>query len=134
MTERTITREERGGSVRLWIGLLTGPAAWSIQMIVGYNLEEIACRSAATSEQIMGAGIKPIIISLTVVLMLLTAVAGALAYGCLRRAKEARGDDTGGERAHWMAYAGIVTSGFFEFILLLGLFPSLFLSICEVSP
>ncbi|MGH2698969.1 MAG: hypothetical protein ACRDJL_07210 [Actinomycetota bacterium] len=132
MAGRTVSRAERTGSARLWIGVLGGPVAWSLQILIGYNLEEIACRTGATSERILGADLEAIIVGLTAVLMALTVLCGLIAYGCLRK-MTGETDDTSSLRAVWMARAGIITSALFTFMLLLGLFPPLFLATCEPS-
>lgn len=133
MTQNAITRGERGGSARLWVGMLCGPVAWSLQILIGYNLEEIACRPGSTDELIVGAGIEAIIVWLTLSLIVVTLAAGALSYGCLRHLRRDSDyeDEVGAGRAVWMARVGIISSGVFAFMLVLGLLPSLFFSVCE---
>lgn len=133
MTQSAITKAERSGSARLWVGMLAGPVAWSLQILVGYNLEEIACRSGSTDRLIAGADIETVIVWLTSSLIILTLAAGALAFGCLKRLRggDTRGNDTGATRAYWMARVGIISSAIFAFMLALGLLPSLFFPVCE---
>ncbi|MGH2751681.1 MAG: hypothetical protein ACRDK3_12530 [Actinomycetota bacterium] len=133
MSQSAITESERGGSARLWVGMLTGPGAWSLQILIGYNLEEIACRSGSTQRMIAGAGIETVIVSLTLSLIVLTMGAGVVAYDCLRRIRRAADyeADTGKSRALWMARVGIISSGIFAFMLGLGLLPALFFQVCD---
>lgn len=128
----TVTKRERGGSAALWIGVLTGPIAWSLQMLVGYNLEEIACRPGSGGDRlILGAGIGPIIVWMTIALIAITVGAGLLALRCLHRIEEI--DEVAATRARWMARVGLIVSGFFAFMLLLGMFAPFFFETCEPS-
>jgi hypothetical protein len=132
--ERTkaVSRAEGRGSALLWFGVLGGPAAWSVEIIVGYGVEEIACSTGTVGEEIEGIGVEPIIVLLTLFLGAVTAAAGLLAFGCLRRLKASRGAAAGG-RAEWMAIAGIATSAIFLVLILVNLFSVVYLGVCEVS-
>lgn len=124
------TRRGRDGSALLWAGVLTGPIAWSVQVIVGYGLEEIACRPGSGGNRlILGAGVGPIIVWTTVALMAITGLAGLLALRRLRHTPDV--DEVGAQRARWMARAGLIVSGIFGFMLLLGLFGPFFFETCE---
>ena len=46
------TEAERGGSKLLWFGVLIGPLCWSLQILIGYNLEEIACNPGSSTQKI----------------------------------------------------------------------------------
>jgi hypothetical protein len=129
---RAVSRAEGRGSVLLWFGVLAGPAAWSVEIIIGYGVEEIACSAGSASEEIEGVGVEPIIVLLTLFLGAVTAAAGLLAFGCLRRLRASRG--TAGERAEWMAIAGIATSAIFLVLILVNLLSVVFLGVCEVAP
>jgi hypothetical protein len=130
---RAVSRAEGRGSAFLWFGVLGGPAAWSVEIIVGYGVEEIACSTGSASEEIEGIGIEPIIVLLTLFLGAVTAAAGLLAFGCLRRLRASRGAAPGG-RAEWMAIAGIATSAIFLVLILVNLLSVVFLGVCEVAP
>lgn len=128
-----VSRAEGRGSALLWFGVLAGPAAWSVEIIVGYGVEEIACSTGTVGEEIEGIGVEPIIVLLTLFLGAVTAAAGLLAFGCLRRLKASRGAAAGG-RSEWMAIAGIATSAIFLVLILVNLFSVVFLGVCEVAP
>jgi hypothetical protein len=128
-----VSRAEGRGSALLWFGVLAGPAAWSVEIIVGYGVEEIACSTGTVGEEIEGIGVEPIIVLLTLFLGAVTAAAGLLAFGCLRRLKASRSTAAEG-RAEWMAIAGIATSAIFLVLILVNLFSVVFLGVCEVAP
>jgi hypothetical protein len=128
-----VSRAEGRGSALLWFGVLAGPAAWSVEIIVGYGVEEIACGTGTVGEEIEGIGVEPIIVLLTLFLGAVTAAAGLLAFGCLRRLKASRSTAAEG-RAEWMAIAGIATSAIFLVLILVNLFSVVFLGVCEVAP
>ena len=130
---RGLSRAEGRGSALLWFGVLAGPAAWSVEIIVGYGVEEIACSAGSASEEIEGVGVEPIIVMLTLFLGAVTAAAGLLAFGYWRRLRASRGAAAEG-RAEWMAIAGIATSAIFLVLILVNLFSVVFLGVCEVGP
>ena len=129
---RAVSRAEGRGSALLWFGVLAGPAAWSVEMIVGYGVEEIACSTGSVGQELEGVGVEPIIVVLTLFLGAVTAAAGLLAFGCLRRLRASRSAAAGG-RAEWMAIAGIATSAIFLVLILVNLFSVVYLGVCEVS-
>jgi hypothetical protein len=129
---KAVSRGEGRGSALLWIGVLAGPVAWSIEMIVGYGVEEIACSSGTVGEEIEGVGVEPIVVLLTLVLGAVTAAAGLLAFGCLRRLRSS-GEAARGGRAEWMAIVGIATSAIFLIMIVVNLLSVVFLGVCEGS-
>jgi hypothetical protein len=122
-----ITRAERRGSWLLWAGVLTGPAAWSLQLLINYNLEELACSSASQQPGVLvGLGVETFILLVNVVAAAATLVAGLGALSCLRGSK----DESTGQRATWMAGAGVMTSVLFLIAILTGFAPTFYLSVC----
>ncbi|CAN5504807.1 hypothetical protein BH18ACT16_BH18ACT16_00830 [soil metagenome] len=129
---QAVSRAERGGSRLLWFGVLAGPVAWSLQILVGYNLEEIACNPGSQTQQLAGAEIEPVAVWLTLATGALALAGVLVSFNCWRRVRAAH-DSTPGGRAEWMAWAGIVTSGLFSFWILLALFAPGFLAVCDPS-
>jgi hypothetical protein len=127
-----VSKAEGRGSTLLWVGVLAGPVAWSVEMIVGYGVEEIACSSGTVGEEIVGVGVEPIIVLLTLILGAVTGAAGLLAFGCLRRLRSSEAATSA--RAEWMAIVGIATSAIFLIMILVNLFSLVVLGVCEVSP
>ncbi len=129
---QAVSRAERGGSRLLWFGVLAGPVAWSLQILIGYNLEEIACNPGSQTQQLAGAEIEPVAVWLTLAAGALALAGVLVSFSCWRRVRAAQ-DSTPGGRAEWMAWAGIVTSGLFAFWILLALFVPGFLATCDPS-
>lgn len=133
MDHARTTRAERGGSGLLWVGTLTGPLAWSIHLVVNYNLEEIACAPATRrTGEIWGIGVESLMLGINLVLVSATAAAGVIAYRCWRRARDAQGEPA--ERAAWMGVAGVMVSVLFLIIIGMGFAPQFFLDVCERTP
>lgn len=129
---QAVSRAERGGSGLLWFGVFAGPVAWSLQILIGYNLEEIACNPGSQTQQLAGAGIEPVAVWLTLATGALALAGVLVSFSCWRRVR-ATHDSTPGGRAEWMAWAGIVTSGLFAFWILLALAAPGFLVACDPS-
>jgi hypothetical protein len=127
---QAISRAERGGSRLLWFGVLAGPVAWSLQVLIGYNLEEIACNPGSQTQQLAGAGIEPVAVWLTLAMGGLALAGVLVSFNCWRRMRAVH-DSTPSGRAEWMAWAGIVTSGLFAFWILVALFMPGFLEVCD---
>jgi heme/copper-type cytochrome/quinol oxidase subunit 2 len=132
MDAERISRAERRESWMLWVGVLTGPAAWSLQLMINYNLEEIACGPAAgTRGEVWGIGVGTWILAVDVVLAIATLAAVLVAFRCLRTTAD---DTSTGNRARWMAVAGVMTSGLFLIVIVSGLAPPFILDVCETTP
>jgi hypothetical protein len=117
----------------LWFGLLAAPVAWMTQLIATYSLEEwFACAPATTDRgQILGIGVRPFALGITVVLGAIALAGGVVAVRSLRTIN-ASADPAG--RARWMAYAGILNTALYLIIILASVAPPLILQVCEVSP
>jgi hypothetical protein len=126
------TEAERGGSKVLWFGVLIGPLCWSLQILIGYNLEEIACNPGSSTQKIAGAEVEPVAIALTLVLGAVTALGTLVSYRCWRRTRSS-GDASTGGRSEWMALAGVITSALFLFWIMTALFAPGFLVVCDPS-
>jgi hypothetical protein len=131
---KRISREEGWGSAALWFGVLGGPIAWVLHMVIGYSLEEwFACSpSAGTPGEILGVDVRSVAILITIVFGALAAAAGLVAFLSLRRAP--RRDEEGPKRVRWMAIVGLMNSGLYLLIILGGLGPAFLLDVCQVSP
>ena len=123
------TRAESIGSAALWFGVFGGPAAWCLQILIGYNVEEIVCASGSQSQTVLGIGVEVLIVALHIGLTCVTLAAGLVSYRCWRRAGE--GDASTGGRARWMAAAGMMVSILFLIIIVSGFVPALFLETCD---
>lgn len=134
MTAQTVAAPETGSSRLLWVGVLTGPAAWAIQLVVNAEVEEFACAPAVRDQgTVWGVGVETVVLSVTVVLALATVAAGILSFSCWR--KNTRAEDTSpGEVSTWMAIVGMMSSTLFLIIITMGVAPPFFLSTCVQAP
>lgn len=118
--EQTGTHEPLGA---LWIGLTLAPAAWFLQLAVGYSLVPMACEHGAVW-----------------MLHLTSALALGLALGGLwtawRTLQAAPASEPGGakgasaRRVRFMATAGILLSAFFALTVALAWMPAFIVESC----
>jgi hypothetical protein len=133
MDAERISVSERQASWMLWVGVLTGPTAWSLQVLINYNLEELACSSGARDVgRIWGIGVSTWILVVDIGLAAATLAGLLLSIRCLRAAGSK--DTSTGGRARWMAAVGVMAGVLFLIIIASGLAPPFLLNVCEVSP
>jgi NAD/NADP transhydrogenase beta subunit len=125
----SVTRSETLGSLALWFGIFVGPLAWGLQILIGYNVEEIVCAESSQSQQLLGIAVEPFILILHLVLTAITFLGVLVSFGCWR--KTSQSDTSVGGRARWMAVAGIMVSVLFLIVIVSGFFPPLFLDACD---
>lgn len=130
-----ITRRESTGSWRLWFGLLAAPIAWTIELILNYSLEEwFACAPSTRDEgRVLGLSVDTVAVVVTSVLAAV-ALAGLLVSLACRRALRETKDGDVGQRARWMALAGIFNSALYLVIILVSYGPPALLDVCRTSP
>ena len=85
-----------------WYGLLGGAAAWSLQLVIGYGIEEAVCPRS---------GSEPWILAVTL-------VAGAVAAGSIGAAY--RGLRAVEGSIHFLAVTGLLAGCFFLVLIALG--------------
>lgn len=130
---KEITRAETRQSLLLWFGILAAPLAWTLQLVIAPDLNEILCYPGAARSgraEIYGLGIELFLVVLTAVLTVVGVVGGIAAYFCWRRLR-ASNDTTPASRASWMAFAGMLVSVLFVLALVVGFLPMVFLGPCE---
>jgi hypothetical protein len=125
------TKADGRRSVALWFGVLAGPAAWSIQLLIGGELPEFGCAPGAGAQEVYGWGIEALIRAATALLAVVTLSGGIVSYGCWRRARRDATDAD--DRAAWMGLAGVMTNVVFFVIIVLGFTPTFYLSGCGRS-
>jgi hypothetical protein len=106
----------------LWVGLLSGPLAWGLQLQTSYSLTETAC---ATGHQWL-------LHLVGFAAVLVPVASGLLAARLFQRLPEGStgyGDDLR-SRARFMALSGIVMSAFFVLVNLAMWIPSWILGAC----
>jgi hypothetical protein len=129
---KDVSKRGGRGSAALWFAVFAGPAAWSLQVLIGYNAEEIACSSGSQTEELAGVGIETLIIAVQIALTAITLAALIVSFRYLR--SYGRRDPTTGARATWMALAGVMVSVLFLVVLVSGFAPMWFLTTCAPTP
>jgi hypothetical protein len=134
-TAREITRQESRGALVLWFGMFAGPAAWMLHLMLGYMTEDIiACTPCSSTQgEILGFGVRPVVIAIHVVLISVTLLALVVSITAWRRLRASEDRDREGRPA-WMALVGILDSVLFALIIAGGFVPPLVLDVCRSSP
>ena len=120
------------GLVLQWFAVLAGPSAWSIQFIVSYNVTDTGACAPAASHFLASGGFRPVVAAVSALAGAVAAVGLVVSYRCWKRL---RGQDpTPGERASWLAVAGMMSNGLFLLMILGSFLPLAFFSRCIPSP
>ena len=132
---RASTRAETRQSLLLWFGIFAAPLAWTVQIFVAPDLNEVLCLPGADGSgrgTVFGMDVEIFLVGLSAAAALIAVLGGVSAYSCLRRLRSG-GDETPGARASWMASAGVFVSLLFLLAIVVGFVPMIFLEACEVS-
>lgn len=123
MSEPRIERREPG-SARAWIGVLTGPAAWAVQLIGSWVFGEVIACSPGNSSlgSILGLHVNTFAAAVNGTLLVLTVLSGLAAYAELRSRRD-EPDATPGRRATELARAGVITSILFAVLIAVSFVP-----------
>lgn len=111
------------GLLALWAGVLAGPVAWALSQQVGYLFATLECSYG-----------KRLAFSPLMLLMLLLAAGGAyLSWRNWQRAREERsGQDAAlKKRSRFMAFAGLLLSGFSLLLIVAEWLPVFFYRQCQ---
>ena len=131
MSALAYVREHRG-LVLQWFAVLAGPVAWSAQFIVSYNVTDTGACVPAASHFLASGGFRPVVAVVSALAAAVTAVGLVVSYRCWKRL---RGQDpTPGERASWLAVAGMMSNGLFLLMILGSFLPLAFFSRCIPLP
>lgn len=116
----------------LWFAVLGGAGAWSLHLVVGWGLEEIACGSGSVGSDILGIGLVAWLTAITIVLGAVTVAALLLSWRLWRQAgRPIHGDaDPPVGRAGFMALYGLLSNGLFLLMIVFGGVSLLFLGPC----
>ena len=133
MDPKAITRAETTSSFPLWYGVLAGPIVWACQLLLDYGLDEaVACAPGnRTPGLFFNTGIETVIQITNAVATVLTLLAFFVSYRCFRRLRAS--DETVGNRARWMAIAGMFNSSLFLIISVMKFASPIFLGPCSHS-
>jgi hypothetical protein len=131
--QKAITRAETRGSFLLWYGVLAGPLVWAGQLLLDYGLDEgVVCTPGnRTPGLFFNTGIETVIQITNLVATVLTGLALVVSWRCFRKLRDS--DGTVGNRARWMAAAGLFNSSLFLIISVMKFASPIFLAPCTHS-
>jgi hypothetical protein len=132
MSAEQITHEETISSGSLWFGVLAAPVVWAGQLLLDFGLTEavVCAPGSRTQGQFFGVGIHAVIQITNAVAAAIALLALMLSVRCYRRTA---GIETTGNRARWMALAGIFNSSLFLIVIATKFASTFFLSACGSS-
>lgn len=133
MGRRLAAHEAKGNGV-LWFAVLSGPAAWVLQLYVGAYLTDVLCLPGANGAkgQIYSLPNTTFVTALTAVTAGVALLGLAVSIVTLRRRKAA-GDPTPERRALWMARAGVLVNVLFLILIVSMFVASYYLEECVGS-
>jgi hypothetical protein len=99
-----MSRLSRRQQLLVWFGLLGAPAAWAVQLVVGYGFEEAACSSGSAT-----GAIEPLIATLTVVAGAVAGASAASGYAIWRAVRSGTTEDPRGLLS-FMGFGGLLMS------------------------
>jgi hypothetical protein len=110
-----------------WFGLLGGAIAWSVQLVIGNAFAEVGCEAGGFR------GMPALLLVITGTTALVAIAAAVVSWIGLRRARRNGGSAaTSRERSGFMAISGLVASGVFLLLILMGgVLPHLVLATCS---
>lgn len=124
---RTVARETRVSRAALWFGLFGGAVAWTAHLLSAYVAAEFGCTGGLGEYTWLGV---TLVAWLEAALTLATATAAGaatvVAYRAHRRLSGAGPSDASIDAERYTAWAGVLTSGLFTFIVLFESIPILF--------
>jgi hypothetical protein len=127
LPRRPSDHEGRWALAAEWFGLLGGAVAWSAQLVLGNGFAEVGCEAGGFH------GMPALLLAITAAAAIVTIVAGIISWTILRRSRRDEGTTTTSrERAQFMGMSGLVASGvFLALILMGGALPHLVLATCS---
>jgi hypothetical protein len=124
----TVAREVGVSRSALWFGLFGGAIAWTVHLMLAYAAAEFGCVGRLGERSYLGI---TLVAWLEVVLTLATTLASGMAtvvaYRSHRRLRsDAAQADAAVAAERYTAWAGVLTSGLFTFIILFESIPILY--------
>ncbi len=120
MATDSVKEREREPAVWLWVGLTVAPAAWFLQLAVGYALVPMVCsHGSAWSMHLVSA------------VALLAALSGVWAgWRSVRHTAPSGGEESAARGARFLAIAGLLLSAYFALIIAMAWLPSFLVESC----
>ena len=122
-TESTLNAIKPGRSVALWAGVIGAPAAWAIQLEIGYALAPWTCKSQNYF----------VLHIVTAIFVLLALIGAALSYRDWKLAGRGSPEETDGgptARTRFQGALGMVVSVLFGIVIFAQGLASFFFSAC----
>jgi hypothetical protein len=107
----------------LWTGILAGPLAWALNLLISYALVKWTCDQG-----------QPAILNLvTLAAVVLVSTGATVSWAALQRTRFDTPSDGGlpRQRARFMALLGLATSAFFFLVIVAGAVPQWMLDACR---
>jgi hypothetical protein len=112
----TVAREVEVSRGALWFGLFGGALAWTAHLMFAYAAAEFGCVGRLGERGYLGvSAVAWLVLALTAAATLASAAATAVAYRSPRRLQSGQ---AGQDAERYTAWAGLLTSGLFTFIIL----------------
>lgn len=107
-------------SFRSWAGVIVGPLAWVLQLVLDWGLSEVVACAPATRPppSILGLPLQTTLLVITLVLLAATILSGLGAWRRLRRL-----DPSEHRLEHFVAVAGVMTAVLFTIVISAGILP-----------
>lgn len=123
MSETTESIRRHPGDLAQWIGVLTGPIVWLLQLQVNYSLVQTACET----------GRKWPLHVVSLLALLLVTAAAAVSWRLWKRLPEGSTEEGPPRetRSRFMALCGLVTSALFALVIVAMEIPNWVLHACD---
>jgi hypothetical protein len=124
----TVGRQVEVSRGALWFGLFGGAVAWTVHLMLAYAATEFGCVGRLGERTYLDISLVAwLVLALTAATTLASGAATAVAYRCHRRLRSSEGEEDAAETAErYTAWAGLLTSGAFTFIILFESIPILY--------
>jgi hypothetical protein len=118
------------GAAAAWIGVVTGPTAWVLQLLLDWAVGEVVGCAPASRQagMVLGLDVRVIAAIVSTVLLVATMASGVIAYRRWRSIR--RGDVRASEGGAWLAMAGVLTAGLFTIVIAPSFLPIVMIEGC----
>lgn len=125
----TVSQDVAVSRGALWFGLFGGAIAWTVHLMLAYAAAEFGCVGWQADRSYLGITLVAWLeVALTLATVLLSATATIVAFRCHRRlgSDSASPSDANVAAERSTAWAGVLTSGLFTFVILFESIPILY--------
>jgi hypothetical protein len=136
MSDTILRPPSSASSRRLWFGLLAAMSAWIVHGIGSFIIASAACSGGNVAEWsgLSHAGLRGLLIALTVAALMVAVSGGVVAWSTWRRLATARFNRTQAwGRGEFMALAGVFISTIFSIGIVWGGLAPILTGLCEAG-